>query len=158
MNKKDLENVIEKKIKESKGIITFGILESIIEETFKNNENIHYTGMWIFQGEEIFESNADFKNLNEAVDYFTNNLNKYLSLYLEFEGAIEPAGVADIYLSYNLDNNSRDRFINILNDIKGKNTEIDILADIREIIDTIPMMQYGDIVENLKLENLKIIK
>lgn len=155
MDKKFLQDIIEKKIKKYGYTMTIGDLENLMESTF-NEDKVHYDGVWLFQKSDDLNDECYFLNEDEAVDYFINNLDKYFKLYLEFEGDIEPSGYADVYMSYNLDKESKNIFIEILKDIKNKKTSI--LADFKEIIDTIPNMYYSQIVGNLRLENLKIIK
>lgn len=158
MDRIKLANMVEEKIKEFNNSLKLCDLENLIEETFKDNEKIKYEGIWIFQNDDVFDEDYDFDDLDKTAEYFIYNLDKYLNLYLEFSGDIEPSGIADVYISYTLDDDSRDKFIQILKDIRGKINAEDILATPSEVIDTLPLMHYGNIVENLKLENLKILK
>lgn len=156
MNKKDLENIVENELKKHEGPMKMGCLQELINKMFEEEEEVIYSGMWIFQEKDLNNEDLDFKNVDEAVSYFIENLDNYFNLYLEFEGNIEPAGCADVYISFTLDEESRKKYIRILNIIKDNKLEINEYTEYKEILDTIPIMHFFFTIADLTLENIKV--
>lgn len=158
MKKEFLEKAIEVKLKKYAGGNRLGeLLNYLIEfiDDYINPENID---VWLFQNYKSIETDYLMSSKDTLFEFIIENIESYFNFYINIEKEdIEPVGIADIWISFEVSDKSKELILRILNEIKENLTDLSELTDIKEIIDTRLPLYHDDFLDNIEIVSSKVI-
>lgn len=158
MKKEFLEKNIQVNLEKNTEKNTLGeLLNHLIEfiEVYIDPADID---VWIFQNYESIDIDYPMDSKDDLFEFIAKNIESYFNFYINIEKEdIEPCGIADVWLSFEVSDKSKELILNTLDKIKEELTDISELTDIKEIIDTRLPFYTDDFLDNIEIVSKKVI-
>lgn len=157
MNKEFLEKTIQLQLDNYNGESTLGALSNYLLKFIDVYIDSINTDIWFFQNYKSIDTDY-LESKDEIFDFIVKNLESYFNFYINIEGEnIEPCGVADIWISFEISEKSKELILTTLNKIKENLSDLIKLTDMSEIIDTRLPYYTDDFLDNIEIISSKVI-